>query len=126
MRQLRHRDRRGGGRLHGRARGRFEAAAAARAIQPRAPFSLLYSLAGAETRKNPGDEVKFVRFDGFVAPETVASYLAAADVGVAPNRSRPAISARARAARSTAKAARGLRPWMNQRPERVASTSACR
>ncbi len=35
-----------------------------------------------------------VRFDGFVAPEAVASYLAAADVGVAPNRSRPAISAR--------------------------------
>jgi glycosyltransferase involved in cell wall biosynthesis len=35
-----------------------------------------------------------VRFDGFVAPEAVAAYLAAADIGVAPNRSRPAISAR--------------------------------
>jgi glycosyltransferase involved in cell wall biosynthesis len=35
-----------------------------------------------------------VRFDGFQAPERVPLYLAAADVGVVPNRSRPAISAR--------------------------------
>lgn len=35
-----------------------------------------------------------VRFDGFQPPERVALYLAAGDVGVVPNRSRPAISAR--------------------------------
>jgi glycosyltransferase involved in cell wall biosynthesis len=35
-----------------------------------------------------------VRFDGFQAPERVALYLAAADVGVVPNRSQPAISSR--------------------------------
>jgi len=35
-----------------------------------------------------------VRLDGFQAPERVVSYLAAADVLVVPNRSRPAISAR--------------------------------
>lgn len=35
-----------------------------------------------------------VRVDGFQPPTKVALYLAAADVGVAPNRSKPAISAR--------------------------------
>lgn len=35
-----------------------------------------------------------VRFEGFQAPERVALYLAAADIGVVPNRSKPAISAR--------------------------------
>jgi glycosyltransferase involved in cell wall biosynthesis len=35
-----------------------------------------------------------LRCDGFQAPERVALYLAAGDVGVVPNRSRPAISAR--------------------------------
>ena len=35
-----------------------------------------------------------VRIDGFQPPARVADYLAAADVGVVPNRSRPAISAR--------------------------------
>ena len=35
-----------------------------------------------------------VRIDGFQAPERVALYLAAADVGVVPNRSQPAISSR--------------------------------
>ncbi len=35
-----------------------------------------------------------VRIDGFRAPGDVAQYLAAADVGVVPNRSEPAISAR--------------------------------
>ncbi len=35
-----------------------------------------------------------VRIDGFQAPERVALYLAAGDVGVVPNRARPAISAR--------------------------------
>ncbi|MBI1379692.1 MAG: glycosyltransferase [Planctomycetaceae bacterium] len=35
-----------------------------------------------------------VRIDGFVEPTRVAEYLAAADVGVVPNRSQPAISAR--------------------------------
>ena len=35
-----------------------------------------------------------VRIDGFQPPQRVALYLAAADVGVVPNRSRPAISAR--------------------------------
>jgi glycosyltransferase involved in cell wall biosynthesis len=35
-----------------------------------------------------------VRIDGFQPPELVADYLAAADVGVAPNRSRPEISSR--------------------------------
>ncbi|MBM3990920.1 MAG: glycosyltransferase family 4 protein [Planctomycetes bacterium] len=35
-----------------------------------------------------------VRIDGFQPPKQVALYLAAADVGVAPNRSTPAISAR--------------------------------
>jgi glycosyltransferase involved in cell wall biosynthesis len=35
-----------------------------------------------------------VRVDGFQAPERVALYLAAGDVGVVPNRSQPAISAR--------------------------------
>lgn len=35
-----------------------------------------------------------VRLDGFQPPERVRLYLAAADVGVAPNRSKPAISAR--------------------------------
>lgn len=35
-----------------------------------------------------------VRVDGFVEPTRVAEYLAAADVGVVPNRSQPAISAR--------------------------------
>ncbi|MAF65796.1 MAG: hypothetical protein CMJ84_09085 [Planctomycetes bacterium] len=38
--------------------------------------------------------VEQVRFDGFQPPERVPLYLAAADVGVVPNRSRPAISAR--------------------------------
>jgi hypothetical protein len=52
----------GGGRLHGvlgsvggRRRARLST------YSPR-----LYSLAGAETREHPGDEVKFVRYDGFV------------------------------------------------------------
>lgn len=35
-----------------------------------------------------------VRIDGFQPPERVPDYLAAADLGVVPNRSRPAISAR--------------------------------
>jgi glycosyltransferase involved in cell wall biosynthesis len=35
-----------------------------------------------------------VRIDGFQAPERIALYLAAGDVGVVPNRSQPAISAR--------------------------------
>jgi glycosyltransferase involved in cell wall biosynthesis len=35
-----------------------------------------------------------VRIDGFQPPQRVALYLAAADVGVVPNRSRPPISAR--------------------------------
>jgi len=35
-----------------------------------------------------------VRIDGFVAPELVSVYLAAGDVGVVPNRSQPAISAK--------------------------------
>lgn len=35
-----------------------------------------------------------VRIDGFQPPERVALYLAAADIGVVPNRSKPAISAR--------------------------------
>jgi glycosyltransferase involved in cell wall biosynthesis len=35
-----------------------------------------------------------VRIDGFQAPDRVALYLAAADVGVVPNRSKPDISAR--------------------------------
>jgi len=35
-----------------------------------------------------------VRIDGFQPPARVALYLAAADVGVAPNRSKPQISAR--------------------------------
>lgn len=35
-----------------------------------------------------------VRLDGFQPPERVLDYLAAADLGVAPNRSQPAISAR--------------------------------
>ncbi len=35
-----------------------------------------------------------VRLDGFQPPSRIADYLAAADVGVCPNRSRPAISAR--------------------------------
>ncbi len=35
-----------------------------------------------------------VRIDGFQAPERVAQYLAAGDVGVVPNRARPAISAK--------------------------------
>jgi len=35
-----------------------------------------------------------VRIDGFQPPARVATYLAAADLGVVPNRSRPAISAR--------------------------------
>jgi len=35
-----------------------------------------------------------VRVDGFQAPERVALYLAAGDIGVVPNRSKPAISAR--------------------------------
>ncbi|MDP6540625.1 MAG: glycosyltransferase family 4 protein [Planctomycetota bacterium] len=38
--------------------------------------------------------VEGLRVDGFQAPERVPLYLAAADVGVVPNRSRPAISAR--------------------------------
>ncbi len=35
-----------------------------------------------------------VRIDGFQAPERIALYLAAGDVGVVPNRARPAISAK--------------------------------
>ena len=35
-----------------------------------------------------------VRFDGFQPPDRIPLYLAAADVGVVPNRSRPAISAK--------------------------------
>ena len=35
-----------------------------------------------------------VRIDGFQAPDRIASYLAAGDIGVVPNRGRPAISAR--------------------------------
>lgn len=35
-----------------------------------------------------------LRIDGFQAPERVACYLAAADLGLAPNRSQPAISSR--------------------------------
>jgi glycosyltransferase involved in cell wall biosynthesis len=35
-----------------------------------------------------------VRLDGFQAPERVATYLAAGDVGVVPNRSQPSISSR--------------------------------
>lgn len=37
--------------------------------------------------------LKNVRFDGFQAPSRVAAYLAAGDLGVVPNRSKPAISA---------------------------------
>ncbi|MFT7486679.1 MAG: glycosyltransferase involved in cell wall biosynthesis [Candidatus Paceibacteria bacterium] len=44
--------------------------------------------------KQLAGDLKNVRFDGFQSPARVATYLAAADVGVVPNRSAPAISAR--------------------------------
>lgn len=47
----------------------------------------------ATLRQKAGGLVN-VRIDGFQPPDRVATYLAAADVGVVPNRSRPEISAR--------------------------------
>lgn len=50
--------------------------------------------ADVEELRRHADRVPNVRLDGFQPPERVPVYLAAADVGVVPNRSTPAISAR--------------------------------
>jgi glycosyltransferase involved in cell wall biosynthesis len=44
--------------------------------------------------KQQAADLRNVRFEGFQPPERVATYLAAADLGVVPNRSKPAISSR--------------------------------
>jgi len=67
---------------------------AARAM-PDAYFAIAGGLDGdvAALRARAGGLAN-VRIDGFQAPERVALYLAAGDVGVVPNRAKPAISAR--------------------------------
>ncbi len=47
-----------------------------------------------EALRKHADGVANVRIDGFQPPGKIATYLAAADLGVVPNRSKPAISAR--------------------------------
>ncbi len=50
--------------------------------------------ADVEALRGPSAGLQNVRLDGFQPPDRVATYLAAADVGVVPNRSTPAISSR--------------------------------